>query len=196
MADTPITGFYGSGVRHAWVRDADDNVYDIDAIVTVGGDADNDSTEIPGDDAIKATIRSAQKISMTVEGNSLSFDAHEALTGNAASQVDHTTSPAAAQYAEIAGGTDSELNAPFVEIGAVTVGKTADGRNAYLVRTFHKVQAGPITTEQGNGNETTWSFDATAYPTAADVAGDALASKRIDTRKIVIGDFVDTGGAY
>ena len=191
-----ITGFYGSGVRHAWVRDADDNVFDIDAIITVGGDTENEETEIPGDDAIKATIRSAQKISLSVEGNSLSFDAHAALTGNTATQTPAATSPASPQSAEIAGGTDSELNAPFVEIGAVTVGKTQDGRNAYMVRTFHKTQAGPISTEQGNGSETTWSFDAVAYPTAADIGGDALASKRIDTRKIVIGDFVDTGGAY
>lgn len=191
-----ITGFYGSGVRHAWVRDADDNVYDIDAIVTVGGDTENEETEIPGDDAIKAVIRSANRISLSVEGNSLSFDAHGALTGNTATQTPAGTSPATPQSAEIAGGTDSELNAPFVEIGAVTVGKTADGRNAYLVRTFHKVQAGPISTEQGNGSETTWSFDAVAYPTATDITNEALASKRIDTRKIVIGDFVDTGGAY
>lgn len=191
-----ITGFYGSGVRHAWVRDADDAVYDIDAIITVGGDNENEETEIPGDDAIKATIRSAQKISMTVEGNSLSFDAHGALTGNTPVQTPAVASPASPQSAEIAGGTDTELNAPFVEIGAVTVGKTADGRNAYLVRTFHKVQAGPISTEQGNGSESTWTFDAVAYPTSVDVEGEALASKRIDTRKIVIGDFVDTGGAY
>lgn len=194
--DPDITGFYGSGVRHAWVRDADDNVYDIDAIITVGGDTENEETEIPGDDAIKATIRSAQKISLTVEGNSLSFGAHGALTGNTPVQTPADTSPATPQSAEIAGGTDSELNAPFVEIGAVTVGKTADGRNAYMVRTFHKTQAGPISTEQGNGSETTWSFDAVAYPTATDIEGEALASKRIDTRKIVIGDFVDNGGAY
>lgn len=191
-----ITGFYGSGVRHAWVRDADDNVFDIDAIVTVGGDTENEETEIPGDDAIKAVIRSAQRVSLSVEGNSLSFGAHGALTGNTATQTPADTSPATPQSAEIAGGTDSELNAPFVEIGAVTVGKTADGRNAYLVRTFHKVQPGPISTEQGNGSETTWSFDANAYPTTTDIGGEALATKRIDTRKIVIGDFVDNGGAY
>jgi len=189
-----ITGFYGSGVRHAWVRDAEDEVFDIDAIITVGGDTDSESTEIPGDDAIKATLRSAQKISMTVEGNSLSFDAHAALTGNAVTQV--AAADPIPQSASMAGGTDNELNAPFVEIGAVTVGKTADGRNAYLVRTFHKVQAGAITTEQANGSEATWSFDAVAYPTSTDVAGEALASKRIDTRKVVIGNFVDTGGAY
>ncbi len=191
-----ITGFYGSGVRHAWVRNSEDDVFDIDAIITVGGDTENEETEIPGDDAIKATIRSASKISLTVEGNSLSFDAHGALTGNTAVQTPAVVSPAAPQSASIAGGTDSELNAPFVEIGAVTVGKTADGRNAYMVRTFHKVQAGPISTEQSNGDESTWSFDAVAYPTSLDIEGEALASKRIDTRKVVIGDFVDDGGAY
>lgn len=195
MAD--ITGFYGSGVRHAWVRDADDNVYDIDAIITVGGETETEETEIPGDDAIKATIRSANKITLTVEGNSLSLAAHAALTGNTVVQSPASPgSPGTPQSAEIAGGTDSELNAPFVEIGGVTVGKTADGQNAYLVRTFHKVQAGPISTEQGNGSETTWSFDGVAYPTSTDIENEALASKRIDTRKIVIGEFVDTGGAY
>jgi len=191
-----ITGFYGSGVRHAWVRTAEDEAFDIDAIITVGGDTENEETEIMGDDAIKATIRTASKISMSVEGNSLSFAAHAALTGNGATQTAAVSSPASPQSAEIAGGTDSELNAPYVEIGAVTVGKTSDGRNAYLVRTFHKTQAGPISTEQGNGSESTWSFDAIAYQTATDIAGDALSTKRIDTRKIVIGDFVDNGGAY
>lgn len=191
-----ITGFYGSGVRHAWVRTADDEVYDIDAIITVGGETETEETEIPGDDAIKATIRSANKIALTVEGNSLSLAAHAALTGNTVVQNAGGGSPATPQSAEIAGGTDSELNAPFVEIGGVTVGKTADGQTGYLVRTFHKVQAGPISTEQGNGSETTWSFDGVAYPTAVDIEGEPLASKRIDTRKIVIGEFVDNGGAY
>lgn len=193
MAD--ITGFYGSGVRHAWVRDAEDNVFDIDAIITVGGETESEETEIPGDDAIKATLRSANKIALTVEGNSLSLGAHSALTGNTVTQT-AAASPSTPQSAEMAGGTDSELNAPFVEIGGVTVGKSAAGENAYLVRTFHKVQAGPISTEQGNGSETTWSFDAVAYPTTTDIEGEALASKRIDTRKIVIGEFVDNGGAY
>jgi hypothetical protein len=191
-----ITGFYGSGVRHAWVRNADDDVADIDAIITVGGETENEETEIPGDDAIKSTVRSAQKIALTVEGNSLSFAAHSILTGNAVVQTPADTSPVVAQSASIAGGTDSELNAPFVEIGAVTVGKTAEGENAYMVRTFHKCQAGPISTEQGNGSEQTWAFDGYAYPTSVDIEGEALASKRIDTRKVVIGNFVDNGGAY
>ncbi len=192
-----VTGFYGSGIRHAWVRDAEDNVADIDAIITVGGDVEMESTEIPGDDAIKATLNSNAKITMTIEGNSLSLEAHGMLTGNTVVQTPAVTGPPATpQSAEIAGGTDSEMNTPYVEVGAVTVGKAADGRNAYLVRTFHKVQAGPVSTEQGNGSETTWSCDATAYPTTTDIAGEALASKRIDTRKIVIGEFVDNGGAY
>lgn len=191
-----ITGFYGSGVRHAWVKDAEGEVADIDAIITVGGESESESTEIPGDDAIKATIRSANKMTITVEGNSLSFDAQAILTGNTVTQTPAVVSPASPQSATIAGGTDSELNAPFVEIGGVTVGKTANGENAYLVRTFHKCQAGPVSTEQGNGSETTWSFDATAYPTTTDIEGEALASKRIDSRTVYIGDFVDNGGAY
>lgn len=191
-----ITGFYGSGVRHAWVRDAEDNVADIDAIITVGGENENEETEIPGDDEVKATVRSANKTNLSIEGNSLSLEAHAMLTGTTVVQTPADTSPVVPQSAQIAGGTDSELNAPFVEVGAVTVGKTSDGRTAYMVRTFHKVQAGPITTEQANASETTWTCDAIAYPTSLDIEGEALATKRIDTRKIVIGTFVDNGGAY
>jgi hypothetical protein len=191
-----ITGFYSAGVRHAWVKDAAGVVHDLDAIITVGADSDVESTEIPGDDAIKATIYSNNKLSLSVEANSLSFDAYGAITGNTVTQTPAVEEPASPQSAEMAGGTDSELNAPFVELGAVSVGKTQDGRDAYMVRTFHRVQCQRPTAEQGNGSETTWSFDATAYPTTTDVEGEALANKRIDTMKVVIGDFVDNGGAY
>lgn len=189
-----ITGFYSAGVRHAWVKDADGNVFDLDAIITVGADSDVESTEIPGDDAIKATIYSNNKLSLSVEANSLSFDAYGAITGNAVTQT--AAANPIPQSAEMAGGTDSELNAPFVELGAVSVGKLPDGRDGYMVRTFHRVQCQRPTAEQGNGSEVTWSFDATAYPTTADVEGDALANKRIDTMKVVVGEFVDNGGAY
>lgn len=189
-----ITGFYSAGVRHAWVKDADGNVFDLDAIITVGADSDVESTEIPGDDAIKATIYSNNKLSLSVEANSLSFDAYGAITGNAVTQT--AAANPIPQSAEMAGGTDSELNAPFVELGAVSVGKLPDGRDGYMVRTFHRVQCQRPTAEQGNGSEVTWSFDATAYPTTADVEGDALANKRIDTVKVVVGEFVDNGGAY
>lgn len=192
-----ITGFYSAGVRHAWVKDADGNVFDLDAIITVGADSDVESTEIPGDDAIKATIYSNNKLTLSVEANSLSFDAYGAITGNAVTQTAADTDPVVIpQSAEMAGGTDSELNAPFVELGAVSVGKLPDGRDGYMVRTFHRVQCQRPTAEQGNGSEVTWSFDATAYPTTADVEGDALANKRIDTMKVVVGEFVDNGGAY
>lgn len=189
-----ITGFYSAGVRHAWVKDADGNVFDLDAIITVGADSDVESTEIPGDDAIKATIYSNNKLSLSVEANSLSFDAYGAITGNAVTQT--AAANPIPQSAEMAGGTDSELNAPFVELGAVSVGKLPDGRDGYMVRTFHRVQCQRPTAEQGNGSEVTWSFDATAYPTTTDVEGDALANKRIDTMKVVVGEFVDNGGAY
>lgn len=189
-----ISGFYGSGVRHAWVKSAAGVVADIDAVVTVGGDVEVESTDIPGDDAIKATLNSNARIPLTVEGNSLSFAAHAIITGNTVVQTAATGDDP--QSAEIAGGTDTELNSPYIEVGAVTVGKVADGRNAYLVRTFHKAQLGSPSTEQGNGSETTWSTEGNAYPTTVDIEGEPLASKRIDTRKVVIGDFVDNGGAY
>lgn len=195
MAD--ITSFYSAGVRHAWVKNANGDVFDIDAIITVGADSDVESTEIPGDDAIKATIYSNNKLSLSVEANSLSFGAYGALTGNVVTQTAAVTGPPAVpQSAEMLGGTDSELNAPFVEIGAVSVGKTADGKDAYMVRKFYKVQAQRPTSEQGNGSEVTWSFDATAYPTTTDIAGGALSKKAIDNVKVVIGQFVDTGAAY
>lgn len=192
-----ITSFYSAGVRHAWVRTAAGVVHDIDAVITVGADSDVESTEIPGDDAIKATLYSNNKLSLSIEANSLSFDAYGAITGNTVTQTAAAAGPPAVpQSAEMAGGTDAELNSPFVELGAVSVGKDADGRNAYMVRTFHKVQCQRPTAEQGNGSETTWSFDATAYPTSTDIEGEALANKRIDTIKVVIGEFVDNGGAY
>src|SRR3954449_464129 len=77
----------GSGLLHAWVRDGDGTVYDFDAIMSGDADPEMDSTEIPGDDEIKATFNSNQKLSVSLTANAFSFDAYAAITGNPVTDV-------------------------------------------------------------------------------------------------------------
>jgi hypothetical protein len=69
----------------------------------------------------------------------------------------------------------------------VTQGKDDNGNDGHYVRVFHRVQCKPAKTPQENNTELKMEFDATAFPTATDITGDALASKRIDTKYFMDG---------
>jgi hypothetical protein len=179
---------YGSGLLHAWVKDKDGNIYDFDAIVSSDADPEMESTEIPGDDEIKATFNSNQKATLNLTANAFSFDAYAAITGNPVIDVAAVTGAGAhAAYKHTAGGTVAENNPPFVELGFVTQAKDNLGNEAHYVRVFHKVQCKPVKTPQENNSELSFELDATAYTTATDIEGSALASRRIDTKYFVDG---------
>lgn len=179
---------YGSGLLHGWVKDSDGTMYDIEAIMSGSGDPSFDTTDIPGDDEIKLSFNSNQKVDLGLKANAFSFDAYEAITGNPVADVAAVTgSGAHVAYKHTAGGTVSENNPPVVELGLVTQGKDNNGNECHYVRVFHKVQCKPISTPQENNTELSFEFDATAYPTATDVEGNALASRRIDSKYFVDG---------
>ncbi len=178
----------GSGLLHAWVRTPDGTMHDFEAIMSGSADPEMDSTEIPGDDEMKATFNSNQRLTGSANANAVSFDAYEALTGNPVTDVAAVTGTGAhPAYKHMPGGTVSENNPPFVELGFVTAGKDNLGNEVHYVRVLHKVQAKPARTPQENNSALSFEFDYTAYPTATDIEGGALASRRIDTKYVVAG---------
>src|SRR4028118_625756 len=160
----------GSGLLHAWVRTPDGTMHDFEAIMSGSADPEMDTTEIPGDDEMKATFNSNQRLSVSVSANALSFDAYEAMTGNPVTDVAAVTGTGAhPAYKHMAGGTVAENNPPFVELGFVTAGKDNLGNEVHYVRVLHKVQCMPARTPQENNSVLSLEFDATAYPTATDI---------------------------
>src|SRR5690349_14276803 len=77
----------GSGLLHGWIKGSDGTIHDIEAIVSGGGDTAMDSVEIPGDDVLKATFNSNQKVELSIKANAFSFDAYTAITGNPVTNV-------------------------------------------------------------------------------------------------------------
>lgn len=167
--------FIGSGLRHGYIRNADGDLFDINAIISISADPEQDEVEVKGDDTVKGTFASGRKESITLTANALTFDTIQAMTGNTVSS--------SATGSEIAVGTQSELNAPFVEVGGVTNGKKSDGTLSYLERVFHKVQFKSITVSQENGSEFSVEMSGTGYYTNTDIEGEPLASGRTSTIK-------------
>ncbi|RKY30305.1 MAG: hypothetical protein DRP74_07260, partial [Candidatus Omnitrophota bacterium] len=104
-----VSKFYGAGLKHAYVKDDEGNEVDIFAIVSASGDREQDELEVKGDDEIKGVFISGSKESFTIEANGVSFEVIQMITGNSVAS--------SATGSDIALGTDSELNPPYVEIG-------------------------------------------------------------------------------
>jgi hypothetical protein len=170
---------YGAGLRHAWVRTANGDVYDIDAVVTLEGDPEQEETEVKGDDTVKAIFASSRKETLSITANGLSMDTIQAITGNSISS--------SATGAEIAVGTVSEMSAPFVEIGGMTNGKTADGTAVVIEKVFHKVQLTKVKQNMANESEFSVEMEGTAVQTALDITGAALANSRTGTIRVYQG---------
>lgn len=165
--------FIGAGIRHGYVKNADGDVFDINAIMSVEADPEQDVVEVQGDDTLKGSFASGRRESITLSANALTFDVIQAITGNAISS--------SATGAEIPVGTQSELNAPFVECGGITNGKDDDGTLSYLERVFHKVQFTSISITQENGSEFSVEMEGTAYYTTTNIEGAALTPGRTST---------------
>jgi hypothetical protein len=185
------TTTYSAGIVHAYVKGADGVEHDIDAVISVAADPDVDETPVSGDDELKATFFSNQRLNISIVANSLSMKAFAAMTGTTVTNVAATTGEGATPaHKEIAGGTRAEMNVPYVEIGAVSVSQESDGNESHVVRIFHKVQCKRVSPNQENGSEMASSWDAVAYPTSADIEGNPLASRRTDTLRVVDGPFL------
>lgn len=170
---------YGAGLRHAWVRTANGDIFDIDAVVGIDATPEQDDIEIKGDDSIKATFSSGRKETLTITANGMSMDVIQAITGNAISS--------SAGGADIAVGTVSELSPPFVEIGGMTNGKTDAGTAVVIQKTWHKVQLNKITQKMAGETEFSLEMEGTAIQTATDVTGAALSTSRTSTVSVYAG---------
>lgn len=164
---------YGAGLNNGSVKLSDGNIYDIDAVVTAEGDPQVDDVQVSGDDELKASFYYNRREEMTITANGLSFDVIQAITGNTVSS--------SAGGLEVALGTDSENNPPFVEIKAETTAKDSLGANVTLIKTWHKVQIQSCKVTQSQGSEFSVEMTGVAYQTDEDIVGAALSSKRVAT---------------
>lgn len=170
---------YGAGLKHAYIKVAGGTVYDIDAVVSIDASPEQDDTEIKGDDTVKATFSANRKETLTITANGLSMDVIQAITGNSISS--------SAGGAKVAVGTDSELNPPYVEVGAYTNGKTDAGTNVVLSKIWHRVQLNKITQKMAGETEFSIEMEGNAVQTSTDITGSALATKRVATVEVYAG---------
>jgi len=167
---------YGAGLRNGYIRTADGVFHDIEAIINIESDISQEDTEIPGDDQIKAVMSSGRREELTITANAVTLDVITSITGNSVSS--------SAGGAEIALGSDLELNPVFVEVGGEVVGKSSTGVAVTIRKIWHKVQLGQTKVNWGNGNELSVEITGNAYPSAVDITGAALASSRVATLKV------------
>jgi len=167
---------YGAGLSHGSVKTADGNVYDIDAIVSAEGDPQIDDIQVNGDDLLKATFYFNRREELSIVANGISFDVIQAITGNTVSS--------SATGLEVALGTTSEDNPPFVEIRADTIAKDSLGASVTITKTWHRVQIGIVKLSQSNGSEFNIELTGVAYTTDKDIEGGALSTQRIATIEV------------
>jgi hypothetical protein len=177
MAD--FNHIYGAGMRNAYIKIADGTKFDIDAVINAEGDPSQDDTEIKGDDTIKATFSSGRKEDLTINANAISMDVLQAITGNSVSS--------SAGGSQIALGTQSELNPPYVEVGGEINARTDQGTAVFVRKVWHKVQLGKTKVTAGNGNELAVELTGSAVQTDKDITGASLTDTRVATLYVLSG---------
>jgi len=166
----------GAGLENGSVKTAGGDIFDIYAIVEAGADVARDEVEVKGDDQSLGKFNFALKEELTLTANGLSFDVIQAITDNSV-----VSSPT---YNEVAIGTDSEKNPPYVEISAETTAKDSGGTARTIKKTWHKVQITSLKLNQAGETEFSVEMTGTAIQTSSDIEGNALASKRIATVRV------------
>lgn len=166
----------GAGLENGSVKTASGDVFDIYAIVEAGADVARDEVEIKGDDQSLGKFNFALKEELSIRANGVSFDVLQAITDN--------TLVSSPTYNEIALGTDSEKNPPYVEISAETTAKDTGGNARTIKKTWHKVQITSVQLNQAGETEFNVAMSGTAIQTSTDIEGNALASKRIATVRL------------
>lgn len=172
------TNTYAAGLKDGKVKLSSGTVYDINAVVSAEADPSQDEIEVKGDDELKATFISNITEELTIVANAITFDAVEAITGNDVSS--------SATGMEVALGTDSQENPPYVEIQAFAQAKNGDGSSATLKKVWHKVQIYSIKLSMAGEQEFNVEMKGRAYQTATDIEGAALATNRVATVSVTI----------
>jgi hypothetical protein len=165
--------YIGAGLFHLEFKDSNGAIVDCYGVVSATGDPKSKAVDITGDDVVLGKFIFSQEEDLKIKASALSFDALAVLTGN--------TPISDADSAEIPLGTDSEKNAPYIEIMAESVSKSPDGTACTVTKTWHKAQVQTIKVTQEGEKEISVEIDATAYPTSNDIEGTPLVSARIST---------------
>lgn len=167
------TATWAAGLRDGKVKTANGDVYDINAVVSAEGEPQQEEIEVRGDDEIKAVFVSNVSENLTLTANAVSFDVLQAITGN--------EQEGAASDMEIALGTDSQENPPFVEVSARSQAKNKDGTRVDVVKTWHKVQILSVKITQAGESEVSIELTGRAFQTDVDIVDASLGSNRVAT---------------
>ena len=167
----------GAGLYDATFKTSDGEEYDVYAVISANGDPAQDETEVKGDDELKATFISNIREELTVSANGLDFDTIQAITRNTEASSDDGL--------EIALGTDSQENPPFIELKASTKAKDDDGTSCDLIKTWHKVQVKTVKITQEGESEFGLELTGVAYQTETDIEGTSLTTKRVATIQVL-----------
>lgn len=173
----PNLNHYGAGLAHAWIKNSNGDVYDIEAINDVSGSPAMDDVPVNGDDELKATFYFNQREELELVANAISFDVLQAITGNSYSS--------SAAGIEVPLGTDSEQNPPYVEVGIEVTGKNKAGDSVTIRKIWHKVQLGTPNIDAANGQELNVTIPGVAYKTDADIEDAALSPARVATLNVL-----------
>lgn len=164
------------GLKDGKVKNAAGQEFDIYAISEISSEPQQDEIEVKGDDELKAIFISNKREELSITMNGISFDMLQAITGN--------NVESSATGVKIPLGTDSEMNPPEVEVSAYSNAVDENNNNVTFRKIWHKVTIKDITLSQAGESEMSVEMTGIAYPTATDIEGDALGSKRIATIEI------------
>lgn len=157
----------GAGLQHIEIKTADGEVYDVYGAVSADGEPQNESVEVRGDDRVLGTFFFSASEEVSITANALSLDVFQAITGNAISS--------SASGSEVAFGTNSEQNPPYVQVSALSVAKDVEtGNSVYIRKTWYKVQLSSPNISQAGEQEFSVELTGTAIQTDTDIEGEAL----------------------
>ena len=161
-----LPSVFGAGLSDAKIKVLAGTTYDIKGVVTAEGSPENTKTEIKGDDSILGSFISAQKETVSIKANAVSFDVIQAITGN--------TYSSSASGGEVPMGTVAEQNPVYVELQAFTTAKNTDGTAVTVKKVWHKVQIESTKISQANEQELTMELEGIAIPTATEINGSTV----------------------
>jgi hypothetical protein len=161
----------GAGLQEVKFKTSDGEEYTAWGAIEATGEPNIDAIEIFGDDQKLGEFITQQSEDLTFNFNAITFDVVQAVTGN-----NYSSSSVGI---EIAAGTDSEQNPPYVEVTAKSLARAEDGTAGFFIKKWYKVQIKNPQISQQNGTELTCNFEGIAYKTSEDVEGNSLASARV-----------------
>lgn len=169
----------GAGLEELVIKNASGDFAKVWGAVSAEGSPEIESIEVQGDDQTIAEFYTDQKETLSIEIASISFDVFQLITGNSYDEDSDGN-------VEIASGTDSEQNPPFIEVSSKSLAKKKDDSVGKIEKIWHRVQLQTPTIGQSNGDGVSVSMEGTAFKTDKDIEGSALTSSRVATIKFNI----------